>query len=181
MTELVDTNIEDSRWEALDLDALAERAATATLRDLGLDPTVFEISLLGCNDARIAALNTDFRGKAQQTNVLSWPSQDRAAAIPGAAPTPPGGATPQQPLELGDIAISWDTCEREAHAAGVSMSDHATHLLVHGVLHLLGYDHTRDADATLMEAVEVRILAQLGLSDPYRRDRAGPEENGKGS
>jgi probable rRNA maturation factor len=68
---------------------------------------------------------------------------------------------------LGDIAIAWETCAAEAAAAGRPMADHVTHLIVHGVLHLLGYDHTDDADAALMEAHEVRILATLGVSDPY--------------
>lgn len=70
------------------------------------------------------------------------------------------------PEELGDIAIAFDTCEREAAEQGKAMQDHVTHLLVHGMLHLLGYDHIRDADGDLMEATEVRILAKLGVNDP---------------
>ena len=71
------------------------------------------------------------------------------------------------PEELGDIAIAWDTCAAEAMAAGKPMEDHVTHLVVHGVLHLLGFDHIDDADAAQMEGLEVRILASMGLSDPY--------------
>ena len=71
------------------------------------------------------------------------------------------------PESLGDIAISYDTCAAEAAAAGKLMADHVSHLIVHGLLHLLGYDHIRAADGDLMEAAEVRILARLGLSDPY--------------
>jgi probable rRNA maturation factor len=70
---------------------------------------------------------------------------------------------------LGDIAIAYDTCAAEAATAGITMADHTTHLIVHGLLHLLGYDHERDADATLMEGLETQILGKMGLSDPYKR------------
>ena len=161
---LTETLIEDDRWQGAGLGPLAERAAQATLAHLGLDPDAWDISVLGCDDARIAVLNADFRDKPQPTNVLSWPSQERAAATPGAAPELP---VPGPDPELGDIAIAYDTCAREAHEAGKPLSDHVTHLIVHAVLHLLGYDHIRDEDATLMQAIEVAILGKLGLSDPY--------------
>ncbi|WP_126974715.1 rRNA maturation RNase YbeY [Frigidibacter oleivorans] len=163
---LVDTIAEDDRWQAFGLDGIAERAGRATLRDLGLDPAGFEISLMGCDDARIAALNAEFRGKPLPTNVLSWPSEERGAEAEGAAPDLPAG-DPDMPEELGDIAIAWDTCDREAAEAGKPMADHVTHLLVHAVLHLLGYDHERDGDAALMEGTEARVLAGLGLANPY--------------
>ncbi|MEL7181678.1 MAG: rRNA maturation RNase YbeY, partial [Pseudomonadota bacterium] len=121
--------------------------------------------LLACNDARIAVLNEDFRGKPRPTNVLSWPSDERAAAIDGEMPAPP---RPGPDNELGDIAIAFETCKREADAAGKPMRDHTLHLLVHGTLHLLGYDHERDRDATLMEGLETEILGKLGIPDPYR-------------
>ena len=70
--------------------------------------------------------------------------------------------------ELGDVAISYETCAREAAEAGKSLPDHATHLLVHGTLHLLGFDHERDQDATLMEGMETEILGKMGIADPYR-------------
>lgn len=165
--DLVETVIEDARWETFGLAALAERAGRAALAGLGLSGTGFAISVLGCDDARIAALNADFRDKPVPTNVLSWPSEDRAAAQIGATPDLPEPGDAEDPVELGDIAIAWETCTREAEAQGKPMADHVTHLLVHGVLHLLGYDHVEDADAALMEALEVRILASLGVSDPY--------------
>jgi len=71
------------------------------------------------------------------------------------------------PEELGDIAIAWETCDREAAEAGKPMADHVTHLVIHAVLHLLGYDHERDGDASLMEGTEIAILAGLGLANPY--------------
>lgn len=161
---VTDTIIEDTRWKPVKLNALADRAARATLTHLGLDPTAFEISILGCDDARIRALNTDFRAKPQATNVLSWPNADRVAAVAGDAPEPP---KPSPDPELGDIAIAFETCAAEAEAAGITLVDHVTHLLVHAILHLLGYDHLRDQDATLMEATEVAILGKMGICDPY--------------
>lgn len=160
----VEVMIEDARWQAAGLEALAGRAADATLAHLGLDPAAWEISLLACDDARIAALNADFRGKPAPTNVLSWPAEDLSAESPGDRPLPPEAG---EDGFLGDIAIAWDTCTREAAEAGLPMADHVTHLIVHAVLHLLGFDHIRDPDATLMEATEVRILGKLGVRDPY--------------
>ena len=161
---LIDVMVEDDRWQALGLGALAEPAARATLTHLGLDPSDWEIALLACDDARIATLNADFRDKPSPTNVLSWPSDERGAASAGTRPRlPEPGFDP----ELGDIAIAYDTCAREAAEAGKPLADHTTHLIVHATLHLLGYDHIRDTDATLMEATEVEILGKLGLPDPY--------------
>ncbi len=167
---VVDCLTEDHRWDEVGLEALAERAAVAVLERLGLEPSAYEISLLGCNDARIAELNADFRGKPQPTNVLSWPSAERAAAVAGETPLLPGPAAAGA-LELGDIAIAWDTCTAEATAAGRALPDHACHLLVHGMLHLLGFDHERDADAALMEGLESEILGKLGIADPYKVDQ----------
>lgn len=158
----VDCVIEDPRWDDAGLEVLADRAAQATWNQLNLKG--FEACLMGCTDDRIAALNADFRGKPVPTNVLSWPSDERGAEIDGDAPLSPDPVDP----ELGDIAISYDTCANEAATSGKTMDDHTTHLIVHGLLHLLGYDHERDADATLMEGLETQILGKLGISDPYR-------------
>lgn len=160
---LVECVIEDDRWREAGIEALADRAGAAALRHLGLDPEEWEISLLACDDARIATLNADFRGKPSPTNVLSWPSEDRAPEAPGAVPDLPETYDP----ELGDIAIAWETCEREAREGGKPLTEHATHLIVHAILHLLGYDHVRDEDATLMEQTEAVILGKLGIQNPY--------------
>lgn len=162
----VDLSIEDPAWAVLDLAELAGRAADATLTRLGLDPEVCEIALLACDDSRIAVLNADFRGKPTPTNVLSWPAEELAAEAPGGAPDLPEPDFTGE-IALGDIAIAYGTCAREAAEQGKPMADHCTHLIVHGVLHLLGYDHIEDADATLMEALEVEILGSMGLDDPY--------------
>ncbi|MDD9708952.1 rRNA maturation RNase YbeY [Seohaeicola sp. SP36] len=175
---LTDTQIEDDRWAQAGLAALAETAACATLTHLGFDPDLYTISLLGCDDRRISVLNAEFRGKPAPTNVLSWPAQDLAAEEEGEAPYVPD-ATPQddpfafdeededEGIALGDIAIAWETCAREAAETGKPLAHHVTHLVVHGTLHLLGYDHVRDKDATLMETIEVAILGKLGVPDPY--------------
>ncbi len=160
----LDITLEDTRWR--DLEALSAVAIEATLKHSGLDPALCEISVLGCGDARIAELNSEFRDKSSATNVLSWPAEDLAADQPGGQPIQPSVDFTGE-IALGDIAISYDTCAREAAEAEKSLDDHATHLLVHATLHLLGYDHIRDPDATLMERIEFEILGKLGIDDPY--------------
>lgn len=163
---IIDLTFEDPRWAGLDFAPLAEHAVRMTLSHLGLDAEACEISLLACDDARIADLNASFRDRPDATNVLSWPARDlNAQSADGKPRLPKPDFTGEIPL--GDIAIAWETCEREAREAGKPMGDHVTHLLVHGVLHLLGYDHIRDKDATLMMQKEVEILGKLGLSNPY--------------
>jgi probable rRNA maturation factor len=163
MEPLVDVVIEEERWEALGLEGLALRAFEAVFDEVGLPHEGFT----ACHDAAIRALNGGFRGKDAPTNVLSWPSEERGAAVAGARPEAPEAGSADEPEALGDIAMAYETCEAEAKAAGKPMADHVTHLVMHGLLHLLGYDHIRDEDAALMEATEVRALARLGLSDPY--------------
>lgn len=167
MEPLVDCVFEDDRWQEFGLEPLADRAIRCALGHLGLPETGFTLCLMACDDARIAELNADFRGKPQPTNVLSWPSDERASDEAGATPDLPDPGTAEEPEELGDIAIAWETCAREAAEAGKPMADHVVHLVVHGFLHLLGYDHVDDADAELMEGTEAAILARMGLSDPY--------------
>lgn len=169
----VDCVIEDPRWDAIDLPALAAPAAAAAMARLDLPVQGFTFCLMGCDDTRIAELNREFRGKPGPTNVLSWPSEDLADGPDGTAPARPQPWDGDDPWSLGDVALSYDTCAREALAANLPLADHVTHLIVHGLLHLLGYDHQRDADATLMEGLETDILGKLGLADPYRgRDDA---------
>ena len=112
------------------------------------------LTILLADDAALRRLNREFRGKDKPTNVLSFP----------AAPNPEG--------HLGDIAIAYGVTAREAAEGGKSFADHATHLAVHGVLHLLGYDHETEAEAAIMEPLETAILAELGIADPYARHEA---------
>ncbi len=167
MQNPVDIVIEHDPWQAVDLDRLAQDSARAVLGHLGLDPGEHEICVMACDDARIAELNGTFRDKPRPTNVLSWPSVDLQ---PDTAGEPPDLS--EADAELGDIAIAWETCNTEAASLGKPVEDHVRHLLVHGMLHLLGYDHVRDEDAALMEGLEVEILGEMGLANPYLLDGA---------
>lgn len=136
--------VEDKGWRAhRGLQARLTKAAQAARRSVRLKG---DFSILLAGDRRLAALNLNFRGKDKPTNVLSFPA---------------GGAY------AGDIAIAYGVTKKEAKAAGKSLADHASHLVVHGVLHLAGYDHERPRDAKLMEPLEVKILKRLGIADPY--------------
>jgi len=161
MTPLVDIEIafEEPAWEPLDLPCIAKSACLAGATAVGLNIPL-QVSILASNDAHMAKLNAEFRDKDAATNVLSWPSEDLSAA-PGSRPR-----APQDP-EIGDIALSFETCTREAAAQGKTVHDHVTHLVLHGFLHLLGYDHVRDEDATVMEELEIKALETLGIENPY--------------
>ena len=161
MADLVDLVIEDDRWAALEMNALAERAAGAALiiADVASE---YEICVMACDDARITELNGEFREKPTATNVLSWPAFELSSETDGGQPTPPPPAE-----SLGDIAIAYETCAREAVEMDITMQAHVVHLVVHGCLHLLGYDHETDKDATLMEKLEVKALASMGVDNPY--------------
>ena len=160
----VDVILEDERWSTLDLERCSQAAFDAVMSHFDLTDAGFECCVLGCDDAKIAELNGDFRDKPQATNVLSWPSEERAAQEEGARPDLPDAIFDP---ELGDVAISYETCLREAEAGKIAPQHHVTHLIVHAVLHLLGYDHIRDQDATLMEGIEIEILGNMGIANPY--------------
>jgi probable rRNA maturation factor len=114
-----------------------------------------EVSVLLCDDTTIARLNTQWRGQQKPTNVLSFPAP------------PLQGVTPPEEIPLGDIAIAYETLAREAEETGKTVSDHLCHLVVHGFLHLLGYDHHMDDEAERMERLERDILARIDVADPY--------------
>lgn len=122
-------------------------------------------SVLFTSDAEVHALNREWRGKDRPTNVLSFPMLDRADLLA----LMPAGA----PEMLGDIALARETCEAEAADKGIPVADHAAHLIVHGLLHLAGHDHQDDAEATTMEALEVKALALMGIANPYAPDPIG--------
>jgi len=174
VTRLVDLVVEELGWcEALPgLDAVAESAARLALEAAGLDPAGWTLCLLACDDARIAVLNREFRGKAGPTNVLSWPAFDLAPPSPGARPPAPARGPDSAPQPLGDVAIALQTTCREAAEAAIPLKDHAIHLILHGCLHLLGFDHETEADAVTMEGIETRALAHMGVADPYLRGDA---------
>ncbi|MFN3943731.1 MAG: rRNA maturation RNase YbeY [Allosphingosinicella sp.] len=146
---------EDGGWEEL-----TRRCAAAALAETDVEAGApLEVSVRFTCDEEVRALNRDYRGKDKPTNVLSFPMLE-----PGEIAAADGPMA----LLLGDVVLAYETCVREAAERGIAIEDHAAHLLVHGTLHLLGYDHeTSDADAEEMEEIERRALARLGLSDPY--------------
>ena len=152
----------DAAWPGpSDWEALAERAATALAKVAPeLANPRLSASLLFTSDAEVHALNREWRGKDQPTNVLSFPMLARTELL-ALAPAGP-------PELLGDIALALETCTREAAHKGSSLEHHTAHLIVHGLLHLAGYDHeTSPAAARAMEALEINALAQMGIADPY--------------
>jgi len=139
----------------------AARAAldAAGVANLDLASGAVEVSIVLGDDALARRLNREWRGKDVPTNVLSFPAQDFA----GSAPSLPNGAI----LPLGDIVLAFETIRGEAAAQGKALADHLSHLVVHGTLHLLGFDHLAEAEAERMEGLERGILAALGIADPY--------------
>jgi probable rRNA maturation factor len=152
----LDVVVEAGAWgEADDIEGLAQRAAEAAIASAPDAPAdTVGATLLLADDAMVRQLNRDWRGKDSATNVLSFPS---------AAPAMPG-----EPRHIGDIALAYETLVREAQDEGKTFADHAAHLVVHGVLHLLGQDHLDDEEADAMEGIEIAALARLGIADPYR-------------
>ncbi len=150
-----DLNIEADVWEALpELDALVARALVAGLAEAPFQPMPgAELNILLTDDVRIRAINREWRGFDKPTNVLSFPAAnlDRIAKSP----------------VLGDLVLAYETIAREAQADGKTFPDHLSHLLIHGLLHVLGEDHETEAQAQAMEAREIAALARLGIGDPY--------------
>jgi probable rRNA maturation factor len=152
----IDINTEAGDWPDEDtLRDIASQAASATMAELGMASDVTtELSLLFTDDAHVQVLNREWRGKDKPTNVLSFPAFDTA----------PGDPLPPM---LGDVALALETVQREATLENKPFPHHLTHLIVHGLLHLLGYDHEVEDEAEEMEALERSILARLAIPDPY--------------
>ena len=148
---MIEVEIEDEAWTAAlpDAVALVERAAAAAL-----GPVEGDVVVLLTDDAAVREINGRYRDRDQPTNVLSFPAAESAAP------------------HLGDLMLAHGVCAAEARAQGKTLSDHLTHLVVHGVLHLLGRDHEADEEAEAMEAEERSLLASLGVADPYRPDES---------
>ncbi len=148
-------------WPAGDWDALADRAARAAAEVAPeLANARLSASLLFTSDAEIHALNREWRQRDKPTNVLSFPMLEREELL-SLAPDGP-------PELLGDVALAHETCAREAAEKAVPLAHHATHLIIHGLLHLAGHDHEiSEADAEAMEALETKALAICGIADPY--------------
>ncbi len=144
MTHIIDIAVQSEGWPSCE--DLIERAVTA-VSDKFEDPRAGELSVVLTDDAQIQVLNRDYRGKDKATNVLSFP---------------------QTGLLLGDIILAQETLRREAAEKDVSFDAHLTHLIIHGWLHLQGFDHLTDATAEDMESIEIDALATLGIDNPYQ-------------
>lgn len=153
-------------WPQADWTTLASRAVRAAIAEtphgsLADAPALVEVSVRLTSDDEVRRLNAQYRGKDKPTNVLSFPMVQ-----PDLLDTVTGNSDDGEVL-LGDIVLAHGVCVREAGERGISVEDHATHLMVHGTLHLLGYDHLTDADGDYMEEIERAALATLGIADPY--------------
>ncbi len=163
----IDTDSVAGDWdERVDWVQLADEAVRAAIAGAGYvavletDAVALEISVRLTDDAEVQRLNRDYRGKDVPTNILSFP-------MLAAADVPPFLAGREGDALLGDLALAQETLAREAAEKGISLSAHFSHLMVHGTLHLLGYDHGDDASAEAMERLEIGILASIGVADPY--------------
>ncbi len=163
---VIETEVATGDWPAADWPALADAAVRAALAetphahlaDSGAD---IEISVRLTDDGEVQALNRQYRHKDTPTNVLSFPMV-QPDLIDGLANSDDGE------ILLGDIVLAWETVAREAGEKAIPAADHARHLIVHGLLHLLGYDHEQgDAEAAIMEEIETAACARLGFADPY--------------
>lgn len=150
--ERVDVRVDCDGWSALgDPETLARRCCAAVADEY--PDAAAPVAILFTDDASAQSLNRRYRGMNLPTNVLSFPAGDGLSSD-----------------YLGDIALAFETCALEAEEKSIELADHVAHLLAHGVLHLIGYDHETDAAAEEMEAAESRILARLGVRDPYREE-----------
>ena len=151
MSIVLDLRIEDAGWteKVENPDAVCQRALDAVFALAGVEG---EVALLLTDDGEMHGLNRDWRGKDKPTDVLSFPADEMDAPF------------------LGDIAVGLGVSRGDAATRGIKLTDHLSHLVIHGYLHLLGYDHMTEEEAREMEALEIKALAGLGIGDPYGRD-----------
>ena len=153
----LDIDIDDGAWEPIaDVERMLAPLAATVATAVALPHPVVRATVSLATDAVVRDVNNRFRQQDKATNVLSFPAS--GFVHPGAA----------DGVSLGDIILARETLERESAEQAIPVADHFRHLVLHGLLHLVGYDHETDADAEVMEALETRILAQLGIPDPYR-------------
>lgn len=154
---IINVDVDEDVWSTIlpDASERGRRAAAAAASHLGLDPANTILNIVLTADDEVAELNGQWRGKFKPTNVLSFPS------MPGTI------IPPDESVPLGDIIVAGGVVEREALDQGKQVAEHFMHLVVHGFLHIMGYDHGNDAEAEQMESLETAILAELGIANPY--------------
>jgi len=164
----IDVSVSCRLWEEAlpDARALSRNAAQAVLREHGpehgSDPAHVEASIVLADDAFVQSLNRDYRDRDRPTNVLSFPVQEPNQGIPAR-----GESLTGMPVMLGDVVVAYETAAAEATEEGKTLGDHLCHLVVHGMLHLLGHDHQTPAAAEAMEKLEVDVLAGFNIANPY--------------
>jgi probable rRNA maturation factor len=152
-----------SGWEELARAAASAAIAESAFPQLSNGERTVELSIRLAGDAEVHSLNSEWRGKDKPTNVLSFPMAGTDELADAGSPGPE--------LMLGDIILARGVCAAEAAEKAIPLDQHAAHLMVHGTLHLLGYDHIDEDSAADMEAREIRALARMGIADPYSGDR----------
>lgn len=158
----IDVSVSEPEWKAsfLDVEAIARTAILNTFKMAKMPAAIkdrsLEISVVLANDDLVQVLNREYRNIDKPTNVLSFAGLDSDAPVPE-----------EGPFALGDIILAYQTLARECKEQGKFFKDHYTHLIVHGTLHLLGYDHEDEDDANIMESLEIRVLEKMNIQNPY--------------
>ncbi len=151
----IEITVEEPRWQKAlpNCDSVVQTIVQIVLETVATYLTAYEISIVLANDNFVQKLNRQYRDQDKPTNVLSFPTMD--------------SPTPNRPIILGDVILAYETIKRETEEQNKTLEEHFSHLLIHGVLHLLGYDHQTPAEAEAMEAIEVNILAEFNITNPY--------------
>lgn len=166
---IINIKFKDKRWLKIPLEEIGKGALKLIIdKFLGKDNN-FEVSILASDDVEIRELNKNFRGIDGSTNIISWPEYETQSNQPGHIPDLVDKLKSgfEELTFLGNLAISFDRCSIEAEEKNIHFEDHVLHLLLHGCLHLIGFDHQNELDAFLMEDIEIRLLSRVDIKNPY--------------